>query len=285
MVDQRLVDGGNGEEGVDPPGLEQLDDRVGLEAGQEQDPAALEQGRKRVEVDSGGVEMGEEAQGRVGRSEADGGADIDQVRERHPVGVDHPFRPSGRPRRIEQIPDPVGRPQAAPGTGRRGLDQALIVAVEVERGRRRGEAADDCPVLAAVEEQPGSAMGEQGIELGRGHPPVERDEDRSEPGAGEQGFEEGEAVAAEDRDPIPLPDSPGLEQGRHPGGALGERRVGQAPAGRKLLERDGVGGQLRTARKQVGQVGGHHLFLSPSDTSSMAMSATSAGLRSSCHRP
>ena len=37
------------------------------------------------------------------------------------------------------------------------------------------------------------------------------------------------------------------------------------------------GSQLGAAGDQVGQVGEHHLFLSPSETSSMAMSATSAG--------
>ena len=40
-------------------------------------------------------------------------ADIDVVRERHPVGVDHPLGPAGRPRGVEQIPDAVGRPVRA----------------------------------------------------------------------------------------------------------------------------------------------------------------------------
>jgi hypothetical protein len=128
-------------------------------------------------------------------------------------------------------------------------------------------------------------MDEQRVELGRRHPPVERDEDRPQPRAGEQGFEEGEAVAAEDRDPIALAHPARLEQGGDAGGTLVERRISEAPPGRQLLERDRVRSELGAAGEQVGKVGGHHLFLSPSETSSMAMSATSAGLRSSSHRP
>ena len=95
------------------------------------------------------------------------------------------------------------------------------------------------------------------------------------------------------------PDSVALEEpgtGRRLTYAALDARAGRAAG---LLESSGVGkgdrvailcrhrfsGHLAPPRDQIGEVARHHRFLNPSDTSAMAMSATSPGLRSSSHRP
>src|SRR3546814_5793907 len=64
-------------------------------------------------------------------------------------------------------------------------------------------------------------------------------------------------------------------------GAPIQLRISQAAPGRDLLQRDLVRRQLGPLGDEIGQIGEHQRFLRPSATSPMAMSATSAGERSS----
>ena len=152
-------------------------------------------------------------------AEVDAGADIDVVRERHPVGVDHALGPPGRSRRVEQIPDRPGRPaRARRRMARRRGQRRLIIAVEIDRRQSPGERGGGARLAGAVEEQSRLGIGDQPVQLGGRHPPVERHQDRAQPGAAEQQLEEFDPVAGEHRDPVALADPARGEQGGGPRG-------------------------------------------------------------------
>ena len=197
--------------------------------------------------------------------EADRAADIDVVRERHPIGVDHALGPPGRARRVDQIPGRL-RPASARASARPGAaaSRRLIVAVEVDRRRRRGERGGGRGLAGAVEEQDRLGVGDQAVQLGRRHPPVQRHQDRAQFGAAEQELEKLDPVAGEDRDPVAARRRPrAASSAAARAGARVERGIGQRPPGRRVLERDPARRQLGALGDQIGEVGDHLLPSAP----------------------
>jgi hypothetical protein len=133
-------------------------------------------------------------------------------------------------------------------------------------------------VAAVMEKQARFAVGDQSVELGRRHPPVERHQHRAQFGAAQQDFEEGDAVAAQDRDPVAGGDAPRRHQSGGCGGASVEFGIIAHAARRDLLDRHRARRQRRALGDEIGHVGDHGArVLNPSDTRSIASSATCCG--------
>ena len=173
-----------------------------------------------------------------------------------------------------------------PGAGGRGIARRRIIAVQVEGGQPQRQPGHRRFLLGAVDQQDRLRIGDQPVQLGRRHPPVQRHQDRAEPGAAEQQLEKFDAVAGQDRDPVPLRHAPRRQQrGRLPGPPV-ERGISERPAGRRVLERDPVPAQGRALGEQIGDVDDHGTrVLRPSETRSMAPSATCSGVMSSFQMP
>ena len=80
LVEQSLIDGRHGEEGAQPPRIEQAHHHRRIEPLEDNHLSSGEQGWQAVEIDAGGMEERQEIERRVAGADVDGRADIDVVR-------------------------------------------------------------------------------------------------------------------------------------------------------------------------------------------------------------
>ena len=234
----------------EPPGVERPHHDVGT--------AGMEDG-VRVDVEPPGVERGEEDE--VARAGAHRARDhrVHRVVERHPVGVAGALGPAGGPGGVHDRP---GVAELEPRFGERpggSGDPGLVVArPPVGEGRnvldgtgpghRRGGLFE----LGAVQEHPWLRVAADELELRGREPPVERQEDRADPLAGELDLEDVGVVVGEDRDPItashpePVPQPEG-----GPADPFVEFRIGEAPARCDVVDRFAPGGVARVVGDPV----------------------------------
>ena len=219
--------------------------RPRVEAAHHHVAAAGMEGRVGVDVQPAGVEGRQEHQVLRLRRQADRHGALDAVEHAHLVGDLRTLGPPGRARRVHDGPD-VGEIErrrieravrrSEPRLVGAGLAVGEVGGVRHARQprhleRRIGE-------LHAVDQHHGARILGDELELGHREPPVQRQEDRAQPPAGELQLEDVGVVHAEHRDAIAVADAEGVAQpqcrARH---ALVELGVGEAPAGRQIVRR------------------------------------------------
>ena len=220
--------------------------------------AGMEDG-VRVDVEPPGVERRKEDEvARTGTHLA-GDHRVHRVVEPHPVGVAGALGPAGRPGGVHDGPGVAGlEPRVGQGPGGSG-DPGLVVArPPVGEGRnvldgtgpghRRGGRLE----LGAVQERPWLRVAADELELRGREPPVERQEDRADPLAGELDLEDVGVVVGEHHDPItashpePVPQPEG-----GPADPFVEFRIGEAPARCDVVDRFAPGGVARVVGDPV----------------------------------
>ena len=225
--------------------LEQPQEQAGVEAAHHHVAAAGMEGRVGVDVQPAGMEGRQEHQVAGLRRQPDRHGALDAVEHAHLVGDLRALRPPGRARRVHDGPD-VGeierrRVERAARRGEPRLVGAGLAVGEVggvrharqlrHLQRRVGE------LLAMDQHHRARILGDE-LELGHREPPVQRQEDRSQPATGELQFEDVGVVHAEHRHAIALADAEGSGEPkgrtRH---ALVELGVGEAPAGGQVVRR------------------------------------------------
>ena len=234
-------------------------------------PAVWKSGRK-LAVESAGAKI-------------DRGADVDVIGERHPEGVDHSLGAAGGSRSVEQVPDAVGwpvrdrrpvrRPRPGPHNPRPARHSAARAPSPPPRSYllRRGTAGTARNPQVSVSSSAGGIRQLSGTRMAPSLAQPNR--------ISKKAMRLRHRMAT--RSPSPTPRD--ASNAATAGGALVEGSEAQGPPCRLVLERDPVRRQRRAPGAQIGQAIDHPRFLRPSETRSMAMSATSAGDRSSSQIP
>ena len=123
---------------------------------------------------------------------------------------------------------------------------------DLEAGRTGGPGG--CfRVLASGEQEFRRAIGEQIAQLAGRHAPVQRGQDGAQLGAGEQGFEEFDPVAAQDSDPVARTDAAIGQNPCGPGAAIIEGGIGHGLTGLDHVEGGAVRCQRGAAGRNVGE--------------------------------
>ena len=203
------------------------------------------EGRVGVDVQAAGVEGRQEHQVAGLRRQPDHHGRLDGVEHAHLVGDLRALRPPGRARRVHDGPD-VGeierrRVERAARRGEPRLVGAGLAVGEIGGVRHAGQprhlARRVGELLAMDQHHRARILGDE-LELGHREPPVQRQEDRAQPAAGELQLEDVGVVHAEHRHPVALADAEGVaEPQRRARNAIVELGVGEAPARRQVVRR------------------------------------------------
>ena len=235
----------------EPPGVEGPHHDVGA--------AGVEDG-VRVDVEPAGVEGREEDE--VARAGAHRARDhrVHRVVEPHPVGVAGALGPAGRSRGVHDGPGVAGLDfRVREGPGRSPEPRLVVARPPVGEGRDMvygagaGHLRDRRLELDAVEERARLRVAADELELGSRESPVERQEDRAEPLAGELDLEDVGVVVGEDRDPVaPSHPKPVPQPEGGPTHPFVELRIGETPARGEVVDRLAAGGVARMMGDPVG---------------------------------
>ncbi len=147
------------------------------------------------------------------------------------------------------------------------------------------EPARSVGVFASIKKPACTAIVKQGFEFLARHTPVQWNQDGAQPGAGEQQFEEFDAVAAQQGDAVTARNTEVCEQGSGPAGALMQFTVGDFNFADNILEGQPVRAQHGAAGEYIEnrKTHGCYLGLIPLAIMSVTISATLAAGTLSSH--